>query len=98
MITAKEDVIYDRGRPVSVRGVQIHDRRLIVQGKLLRIARLRDEWYDDIGDPALVVNALRNSRLRPDLFTFWQRLPDTTPKYSYHCEKETLSAIPLKSF
>ena len=30
--------------------------------------------------------------------SFWQRLPDTAPKYAYHCEIETLSAIPLKGF
>jgi hypothetical protein len=37
-------------------------------------------------------------RPKPDIFTFWQRLPDTTPMYSYYYESEALSAIPLKSF
>lgn len=98
MITVTNDVIYDRGKPVPVRGIHLDEKRLIVQGRFLTVARLKDEWYEDIDDPDVVVNALRDSDLRPDLFTFWQRLPDTTPKYAYHCETEILSAIPLTTF
>jgi hypothetical protein len=96
MIT--KDVIYRRGRPVEFPGVQIDGKRLIIQGRFLTVARLRDEWYDGVGDPDAIVNALKKCPLRPDLFTFWQRLPDTAPRYAYQCEIETLSAIPLKDF
>jgi hypothetical protein len=97
MMIAK-DVIYDRGRPVAVPGVQVEDQRLIVQGRSLTVARLRDEWYDELGNPELVICSLKKCAPVPDLFTFWQRLPDTVPAYSYYHEPEVLSAIPLKDF
>ena len=64
----------------------------------MRIAQLRDEWWDDVDDPEEMVNALRRCCPVPDLFTFWQRLPDITPKYSYYYELQALSALPLTDF
>jgi hypothetical protein len=78
--------------------VQVGDKRLIVQGRVLTVARLKDEWYDDLGDPELVISSLKQCASVPDLFTFWQRLPDTVPIYPYYYETEILSAIPLKDF
>ncbi len=92
------EIIYDRGRPVNVAGLQIDNKRLIVQGHFLTVARLKDEWYDELGDPEPIIAALKRCRPRPDIFTFWQRLPDTAPIYSYYHEPEALSAIPLKDF
>lgn len=98
MIRVTKDVVYHRGRPVAVPGVQLEEKRLIIQGKFLTVARLRDEWYDELGDPEPIIRALKGCAQVPDLFTFWQRLPDTVPIYSYYCEPEFLSAIPLKNF
>jgi len=33
----------------------------------------------------------------PDIFTLWQRVPDTKPKYQYHLEREPLAVLPIKS-
>jgi len=97
-VAKTKEIIYDRGRPVNVAGIQIDDKRLIVQGHFLTVARLRDEWYDELGDPEPIIAALKKYRRGPDIFTFWQRLPDTVPIYSYYHEPEALSAIPLKTF
>jgi hypothetical protein len=83
---------------MPVPAVQVGDKRLIVEGRLLTVARLQDEWYDDLGDPELVISSLKQCASVPDLLTFWQRLPDTVPSYRYYCETEVLSAIPLKDF
>jgi hypothetical protein len=98
MITLSKDIVYDRGRPVSVPGVQIDDTRLIVEGRFVSVARLRDEWYDELTDPDVVITSLKRCASAPDLFTFWQRLPDTVPMYSYYHEPVVLSAIPLTDF
>jgi hypothetical protein len=98
MITPTKDVVYDRGRTVPVRGLEVNDKRLVIQGRFLTVARLKDEWHEDIGDPEVIVTALKKSTVRPDLFTFWQRLPDRAPRYAYPYDMETLSAIPLQSF
>jgi hypothetical protein len=93
-----QDTVYHRGRPVRVPAIHIDDKRLIVQGRVLTIARLKDEWYEDIGDPERIVQALKGRARIPDIFTFWQRLPDTEPVHPYYHEAESLSAIPLKDF
>ena len=98
MSTLTRDVVYDRGRTIPIPSVQIEDKRLIIQGRFLTVARPRDEWYDELGDPELMIAALKRCVSVPDLFTFWQRLPDTVPNYSYYYDPEVLSAIPLKDF
>jgi hypothetical protein len=96
--TLTKDVVYDQGRAIPVPAVQIDNKRLVIEGKFLTVARLRDEWYDELGDPELVIRSLKRFQPVPDLFTFWQRLPDTVPIYSYYYEPDVLSAIPLKDF
>lgn len=83
---------------MRVEGIRVSDKRLVVTGKLFTTARLRDEWYDDLGDPKPMLAALKDSSSRPDIFTFWQRLPDMQPMYPYRNEPEALSAIPLQSY
>jgi hypothetical protein len=98
MPTLTKDVLYDRGRAIPVPAVHIDNKRLVIEGKFLTVARLRDEWYDELGDPELVISSLKRCQPVPDLFTFWQRLPDTVPIYSYYYKPDVLSAIPLKDF
>jgi hypothetical protein len=59
---------------------------------------LEDDWYEDVNDPAPVIAALNNSDIKADIFTFWQRLPDTEPKYSYTMELDSIAALPIKSY
>ena len=49
-----------------------------VEGKLIRIARLDGDQYMFLDDPDAVLEALRKSGVRVDLFTFMQRLPETS--------------------
>src|SRR5207247_6780195 len=56
------------------------------------------EWYDDVQDTASVIAALKDAHVGADLFTFWQRLPDTEPRFDFHMERESLAALPVKTF
>src|SRR4029453_15242605 len=85
-VAMTKENIYNRGMPFNLSGLQIDDKRLIIQGHFLTVARLRDEWYEELGDPELIISALKRCSPRPDLFTFWQQLPDTVPLYSYYHE------------
>jgi hypothetical protein len=76
----------------------INGQRVMVEGKALRIARLEQEWYEDIEDPKTLINELGKTKPRPDILTFWQRLPDTEPKYSYPMELDSIAALPIKSY
>ena len=61
--------------------------------------RLEDEWYEDLRDPTKTIEILRESRgFRPDILSFWQRIPDVELRYPYHCEWEELAVLPIKSY
>ena len=73
-------------------------REIKVEGRVIRIARLDAEKYHFLEDPAPILNGLRNSRVRVDLFTFMQRVQETSPKYKYPMEWDNFAAIPITSF
>lgn len=78
--------------------IQVAGRGVRVEGKLLRTAHLDGEKYRFLSDPAPLIEALRKCGTRVDLFTFMQRLPETTPKYSYPMEWDNFAALPLSTF
>jgi hypothetical protein len=78
--------------------VQILDKRLIVTGRLLKLARIDQEWYFDVEEPESIVEVLRQNSIKVDIFTFWQRLPESIPRYKYHMEWEDIAALPVKSY
>lgn len=76
----------------------INGQRVMVEGRALRIASFEQEWYEDIEDPKTLINELSKSEAKPDILTFWQRLPYTQPKYSYSMETDSIAALPIKSY
>jgi hypothetical protein len=78
--------------------MNINGREIIVRGRLLKIASLDGEKYRFLEDPGPVLEGLRRSRVRPDIFTFTQRLPETTPKYAYPFEWDNFAALPISTF
>ena len=82
--------------------MEINGQKIMVKGKILRVAKPhanpQDEWFDDVENPEMLINDLRKSKYCPDILTFWQRLPDTKPKYSYVMELDSIAALPIKSY
>ena len=78
--------------------ITINSQSYAVTGRLLKLASLEDEWYEDVNDPRAVITTLRHSERTPDIFTFWTRVPETERKYDYHTEWESLAVLPIKSF
>lgn len=72
--------------------------RTIVTGKRVKVARLEDEWYVDVDDPAALIAALQAKPETPDVLSFWQRLPDTEPRHSYRMERDAIAALPLTTY
>jgi hypothetical protein len=87
-----------KGRPIRLRSLTIDGQEIVVSGRLMRTARLLDEWYEDVENPEVLIRTLQHSRPRADIFTFWQRLPDTAPRYPYRIEWNSIAALPLTSF
>ncbi len=62
------------------------------------MARLEAEKYQFLDDPEPMLAALRHCGSRIDLFTFMQRLPETSPKYAYPMEWDNLAVLPITTF
>src|SRR5262245_32728924 len=76
----------------------IRGTKVLVSGRWVRMARMAEEWYEDIEDPDALIADLRESRVKADLFTFWQRLPQTEPRYAYHLEWDPIAVLPVTTY
>jgi hypothetical protein len=77
---------------------KICGKEIRVRGRWLRVGQLEGDKYEFLEDPAAMLDGLRRSAVRIDLFTFLQRLPETTPKYAYPMEWDNLAVIPVSTF
>lgn len=92
-----------KGRYFTVPTIEVTGWNLVVEGRFLRVARVHEEeWAEvEVGNPGMCVARLKEdgrNYLKADIFTFTQKLPSTTPKYSYPLEWNSLAVIELKSF
>jgi hypothetical protein len=80
----------------------INGKSITVEGTFLRVARPhaceQQEWFEDVENPEMLIHELQQRKDRPDILTFWQRLPDTEPRYSFHMERQSIAALPIKTY
>ncbi len=88
-----------KGKPAQVACVEIGGQTFTITKGVLGVVSLEDEWYEDVRDPRFVIHALKNAPgFKPDIFTFWQRVPETEQRHQYHIEWESLAVLPITSF
>jgi hypothetical protein len=90
-----------RAAKASAPRVSDADRRLVVAGKFVKIAEVHDEiWLEGeaVQDPEKVIARLKSEGIKADIFSFGQKIPDTTPKHSYHFEWDNFAVIPLTTY
>jgi hypothetical protein len=78
--------------------VEVCGKELRINGRLIRIGFIDGEGYQFLNDPAAAVAMLRKSGPRVDLFTFIQRLSDTTPHFHYRMEMDNVAALRVTTF
>lgn len=78
--------------------IEIANRNYVVRGLFLKTARIAEEWFHDVPNPERSVEQLNKETSRIDLFSFWQRLPDVEPKYTYYMERESVAALPITDY
>jgi hypothetical protein len=77
----------------------VEGKDIKITGRLVRIARLEAEGYFFLeSDPRGLIDELRKFDARIDLFTFTQRVPDTSPKFHYPMEWDNCAAVEVTSF
>lgn len=74
------------------------EKELFVSGRIVRIAKLRHEWFDFLEDPRATVRALQKSGNGADLFTFLQDLNDTRPPYRFYREAASAAVLPVTTY
>ncbi len=88
-----------KGVPSQIECIRVDGRVFALEGRGLRIARLEDEWYEDLPDPERAIAAFRTLGAgQPDLLTFWQRPPDCERRFEYHTEWEDLAVLEFDSY
>ena len=78
--------------------MDVNGTKIVVEGRVPRIARPEQEWFEDVENPELLATTVREKHHDADILTFWQRLPDVEPKYPYKMEREAIAALPIKSY
>lgn len=90
-----------KGKSILVPSQQIDGTAVITSGKWLKTAVVHDEELledETLTDPESFVSQLKRGGLNADLFTFSQRLPHTTPKFSHHVEWDNFAVIPITTY
>jgi hypothetical protein len=73
-------------------------KEIKVQGRVIRIARPDADKFQFLDDPEALLDGLRKSEKRVDLFTFMQIMPETSPKYAYPMEWDNLAVLQVYTF
>ena len=90
-----------RGIIINVPSVQVNDKTIIVTGKWLRVAGVKEEDFQEgeiVPDPRKFVTEIQQQGLRADIFTFSQKLTDPDLHYSFPYELDSIAAIRIASF
>jgi hypothetical protein len=78
--------------------IKVLGKEIRITGRLLRVAQLEGDGYLFLDDPEEMIEGLRACGERIDLFTFMQKLPETSPQYRFPMEWDNFAALPISSF
>jgi hypothetical protein len=96
-LISKETLV--KGQSAKIECVEIAGQIYALHKTAVTVLGLEDEWYEDVRDPESVIETLvHNPKIRPDIFTFWQRFPEVEPRYSFYTEWEDLAVLPIQSY
>jgi hypothetical protein len=76
----------------------VDNREFYSNGRLIKLCGLINAWYENIGNPEMLINSLRQHQPEQHIFTFFQRPPDTEPKFKYHMEPFSNAVIKLTDY
>lgn len=85
----------------NARSLQVGSARVITSGRLARTAHIHEEeWLEaaELKDPLTLLDSLRQSRLKADVFSFAERIPAAEVKHQHPFEMENVAAVPITSF
>ena len=96
-ITCQEAILW-KTLPVLRGAVRAENKTFIISGRFVKTVSLKNEWQEDISNPEEVIRTLKALPARIDILRFWQRIPETEPKYDYYHEWRQVAAIPISDY
>ena len=90
-----------KGKTTLVPSVEIEGRTVIVTGKWLKLAAISEQHIVEgelVKNPDSFTRTLKGSEFKADIFTFFQRPPDVSPKFKLHFEWDNYAAVPITTF
>lgn len=96
-MSSYKEALYSKGEKHTTDVFVVCGQRIIVEGRLIRMAHLKDEYETEICDPESFIKEVHNSGCRADIFTFWDRVPTHT-SHPYLCQKQTQALLPVDSY
>jgi hypothetical protein len=100
-ITDRRTEIRVAGKTLYAPSTEIGGRTVVVTGKWLKKAAIKDENLAEgrtVENPAIFLAQLKRSRLQADIFTFCQKIPDTTPNFPHYFEWDNWAVIPITKY
>jgi hypothetical protein len=77
---------------------EICNQQIRVAGRWVRIASLDADKYIFLDEPSTVIEHLKRSKRKVDLFTFLQRVSEPEPKYTYPMEWDNMAVVSITTF
>ena len=96
-----EEGIRIRGQNATVPCTRVCDRTILVTGTWLKTAGVKDEHFvqgDLVPDLERAIAHLRQWDMKPDIFSFCQKITDPKPRYVYHTEWDDFAAVPITTY
>ena len=91
-----------KGKKRVVKSIPVGaEASVIITGGLIKIGKIHDEYWleaKNIPEPESIINTLKKSTERPDLFTFAQKIPHATPRYNYKIEWDNHAVANFESY
>ena len=84
-----------------VPSARVHGHTVISVGKWIKKASVHDEEWTAgqiVTDPADFITRIREQKLKADIFTFTQKVPECEPKFPGHFELDNVAVVPLTTF
>ena len=97
-MTTQIEFVYRKDKKVPIKVFTACSHKVVVEGTLVKIARLKDEYETEISDPGTLIRELARCGCKPDVFTFWDRVPANTEPLTYPHDKEIQALLPVHTY
>ncbi|RJR34377.1 MAG: GNAT family N-acetyltransferase [Desulfobacteraceae bacterium] len=78
--------------------INIDGKEFTISGRLIRTLALRDDIIDDVEDPNEIISFCHQKHVPADLLRFAQSIPDFSPKFNYHMDRDAIAAVPISTY